>query len=185
MGDARLKQTFDEIQRGEDSNVKVFMFDRDKRKFIIDQQFERMPNKTYRFNIPVPAHRTIDDLLCIEHYLTDEQLATVDAEGRRVFLAHDFLGNGKSKDGQFLWKQSKAPGEKGYNPIEILDGGNDKKIVNRIDDEDDCPENCALSKAKLVEHIKNRDEGFDFDLSAFEPLLEVIRKIVEDAENAA
>ncbi len=175
-GDAELLSIFKYLQKGKDSNIKICMFDRDVHKYIISDEFEEGQNNVFRFNIPIPNHRNEEDLISIEHYLTDEDLQTMDSEGRKVFLAKDFNSKGISSDKIFFWKHSKTPNSKDYNPLEIVNGSGNKKVF-KIDE--DVENNYALSKVDLVENIKNKKIGFNFNLSEFEKILIIIKKIVD------
>lgn len=181
-GDAELFSIFKYLQKGSDPNIKICIFDRDVLKYIISNEYEEGENNVFRFNIPTPSHRNNADLISIEHYLTDDNLHTIDNAGRKVFLAKDFNSKGITSDRQFIWKHAKTPDSKDYNPLEIISGSGNKKVF-KVDEETET--NYALSKIDLIEHIKNKDEGFEFDLSQFEKILIVIKKIVdyEDSKN--
>lgn len=181
-GDAELFSIFKYLQKGNDSNIKICIFDRDVLKYIIPNEYEEGENNVFRFNIPTPSHRNTADLISIEHYLTDDDLHTIDNAGRKVFLAKDFNSKGITSDRQFIWKHAKTPESKDYNPLEIISGSGNKKVF-KVDEEIET--NYALSKIDLIEHIKNKDAGFEFDLSQFEKILTVIKKIVDcvDSKN--
>lgn len=178
-GDGELKKMFDYLQKGNDTNIKIFMFDRDVSDKIIDKEYEEASNKVYRFNIPIPSHRKEGDKIAIEHYLTDDDLSTVDSNGKRVFLAKDFDSKGVSLDGKYMRQHAKSHDNKSYDPLEIVNGSNDKRVFS-IKPGDDT--NYAMTKNELVTHIKNADEGFVFNLEAFKLILDVIKKIVERAD---
>ena len=178
-GDGELKKMFDYMQKGNDTNIKIFMFDRDVTDKIIPQEYEESINKVYRFNIPIPPHRSADDKIAIEHYLTDENLATIDKDGKRIFLAKDFDSKGISLDGKYMRQHAKAHDNIKYDPLEIVNGTDEKRVYRNVPDDN---KNFAMTKDNLVTHISNVDEGFDFNLSAFKLILDVIRKIVVHAD---
>lgn len=178
-GDGELLKLYEYLQKGADTNVKICMFDRDVIDKIITEEYERGNNKTYRFNIPVPSFRSKDDLISIEHYLKDDELKTLDSEGRRIFLANEFDNRGISNDKKYTWPHAISKNDKRYNPLEIINGSGDKKVFMIDDDE----KNYALTKDAFITHIENGDSGFNFNLDEFKLILDVIEKIVNDADN--
>lgn len=174
-GDGELAKIFDYLQKGNDSNIKICMFDRDNINYIFSETFLRGNNRVYKFNLLPPSHRNKNDLISVEHCLTDDALKTFDANGRRIFLSGEFGGTGISTDNQYLCHH-----KMGTNPLEILDGSNTKKVF-RIDTQD--TSNYALTKDDFVQHIINNDPGFDsFSFEGFRPTLDMIKTIVQDAE---
>lgn len=175
-GDGELDKIFSYLQKGNDSNIKICMFDRDKPKYTVLEPYVRGENKVYKFSLQVPPHRNSEDLISVEHCLTDEALKTVDTNGRRIFLSGEFGVTGITSDGLFLCHH-----KMGTTPLEIIDGSNDKKVY-RTDGQDTT--NYALTKDDFVQHIIDSDPGFDaFSFEGFRPTLELIKTIVEDVEN--
>ena len=116
-------------------------------------------------------------MISVEHCLTDEDLKTVDTKGRRIFLSGEFGVTGITSDGLFVCHH-----KIGTNPLEIIDGSNDKKVY-KTDGQDTA--NYALTKDDFVQHIIDNDPGFDaFSFEGFRPTLELINEIVKDAENS-
>lgn len=174
-GDGELSKIFDYLQKGNDSNIKLCMFDRDNPDFIFSVPYLRGDNRVYKFNLLPPSHRSETDLISVEHCLTDDALKTVDADGRRIFLSGEFGVTGITSDNQYLCHH-----KMGGNPLEILDGSNTKKVY-RMDSQD--PVNYALTKDDFVQHIINNDPGFDaFSFDGFRPTLDLIKTIVQDAD---
>lgn len=174
-GDGELDKIFSYLQKGNDSNIKICMFDRDKPKYTVNEPYVRGTNKVYKFSLQIPPHRNSEDLISVEHCLTDEALKTVDTNGRRIFLSGEFGVTGITSDGLFLCHHKMVT-----TPLEIIDGSNDKKVY-RTDGQDTT--NYALTKDDFVQHIIDNDPGFDaFSFEGFRPTLELIKIIVEDAE---
>ena len=179
-GDSELQNICDYLQKGNDTNIKICMFDRDVPNRIKNEEYTSYPNKTFRFNIPIPPHRNADDKISIEHYLKDEDLATVDSNGRKIFLAKDFDNVGRSLDGQYFHQHARPHTHAQYNPLEIINGSEDRRVYSTRTGDD---KNYALTKDQFVEHIENHDDGFNFDLSAYKMILDVIKKIVEKCDS--
>ena len=175
-GDGELAKIFDYLQKGNDTNIKICMFDRDNQKYIFSDTFIRGDNLVYKFNLCTPKHRDKADLISIEHCLTDEELKTVDTNGRRIFLAGEFNKiTGLTSDTQYLCRH-----KIGSNPLEILDGSNDKKVYKTSGTDE---LNYALTKDDFIEHIIKSDPGFDsFSFEGFRPTLDTIKAIIQDAE---
>ena len=177
-GDGELAKIFDYLQKGNDTNIKICMFDRDNPTYIFSDAFLRGNNQVYKFNLRTPQHRSETDLISVEHCLTDEELKTVDANGRRLFLAGEFSKSTRiTVDQQYVCHH-----RIGSNPLEILDGSNDKKVY-KISGNDES--NYALTKDDFIQHVINNDPGFDsFSFEGFRPTLDTIKAIIQDAEGA-
>lgn len=175
-GDGELDRIFTYLQKGNDSNIKICIFDRDNTKYFFPAPFLRGSNNVYKFNIPTPSHRNDGDMISIEHCFTDAALQTTDKNGRRIFLSGDFKSNGISTDGQFVCHH-----KLGKNPLEILDGSGTKKVYSVPSN--DTTKNYALTKDDFVQHIIDKDSGYEnFSFEGFRPILEMIRTIVTDAK---
>ena len=174
-GDGELSKIFDYLQKGNDSNIKLCMFDRDKPDYIFHKSYVRGENRVYKFNLLPPLHRGETDLISVEHCLTDDALKTIDANGRRIFMSGEFGITGLTADNQYVCHH-----KMGTNPLEILDGSNTKKVY-KTDSQD--VTNYALTKDDFVEHIINNDPGFEaFSFDGFRPTLDLIKEIVQDAD---
>ena len=175
-GDGELAKIFDYLQKGNDTNIKICMFDRDNPTYIFSDTFLRGNNQVYKFNLCTPQHRSKTDLISVEHCLTDSELKTVDANGRRIFLAGEFSKITRiTADEQYVCHH-----KIGSNPLEILDGSNDKKVY-KISANDES--NYALTKDDFVQHIIDNDPGFvKFSFDGFRPTLDTIKAIIQDAE---
>lgn len=172
-GDGELNKIFNYLQKGMDDNIKICLFDRDNPTYIFNERFLPGGNKTYKLNIPTPSHRKDTDLISIEHCLSDADLKTVDAEGRRIFFVGEFNARGLSLDGQYMCGQPQVSNK---NPLEILTGADNNKKVYSVNVEDE--KNYALSKNAFVQHIIDNDPGFDsFSFDGFRPILELIQEI--------
>lgn len=179
-GDGELKTLYDYLQKGSDSNIKICIFDRDQPKMIIDKEYEAGDNSVFRFNIPIPPHRSQEDKISIEHYLTDADLSTFDADEKKMFLAKDFDDQGRSLDAKFIRQHAISSTDSKYNPLEILTGSEGQRVFVMSPGD---TKNYALSKDEFVTHILNGDAGFDFDFSNFKLILDVIKKIVEKCDS--
>lgn len=183
-GDSELETIYNYLQIGSDSNIKICMFDRDNEKYIIDEEFQKSgKNQVYKFNIPIPNHRHKEDLISIEHYLKDEELKTLDKDGKRIFLAKEFSDKGIFLEThglmcRYIMNNSQ---KQAYHPLLIIDGNADKKVYN-IDEKD--KKNYALPKEKFVSNIENNIDGFNkFDFSEFSKIFDIIEKIRLDSES--
>lgn len=185
LGDSELNNIYEYLQKGNDNNIKICIFDRDNPKYIIsDKKFEKGLNKVYKFCIPTPSNRNDDDLISIEHYLKDEELTTKDDKGRRMFLAKEFSQQGIDKQThQFMCRYIANNSKKqGYHPLLIIDGNDDKKVYKINDDKAEF--NYALSKENFVTNIEDGIYGFDnFDFSEFRKIFDIINEIVENEKN--
>ncbi len=179
-GDGELKKLFDYLQKGKDTNIKICMFDRDSEKMIINKKFEEAPNNVFRFNIPIPNHRNAEDKISIEHYFTDDDLNTVDSNGRKIFLAKEFDDKGMSLDGKYFYQYAKKHNDPKYNPLEIINGCESKRVFKN---EPNNMDNFAMTKDDLAKHVMNKDDNFKFDLNSFKLILDVIQEIIICSDN--
>lgn len=106
-------------------------------------------------------------------------MSTIDSDGKKLFLAKEFDDVGRSLDGQFFRQHAKRHDHEKYDPLEILNGSEDKRVYS-IHQNDS--KNYALTKDQFVAHIENQDNGFDFDFSAYRLILGIIEKIVAEAD---
>ncbi len=174
-GDGELSKIYDYLQKGNDSNIKLCMFDRDNEKYIFSEPFIRGNNNVYKFNLVTPLHHSETDLISVEHCLSDDALKTTDENGRRIFLSGEFASTGISIDNNFFCRHNM-----GDNPLEILDGSKSKKVY-KTDSQDET--NYALTKDDFVQHIIDKDPGFDdFSFEGFRPTLDLIKDIIRDVE---
>lgn len=178
-GDNELNKKYEYFQKGNDLNIKICMFDRDVSTYIIDGEFDFAPNRVYKFNIPIPSHRKKEDLISIEHYFTDDDLSSFDSDGRKLFMAKDFFENGLSFDSQYIYQYVRSTNNPKYNPLEIIDGSDNKRVYKSIIND---KKNYALSKDAFANHVVNNDEGFNFNTDAFKMILDVIKNIINHAE---
>lgn len=183
-GDSELEKIYNYLQIGNDNNIKICMFDRDNKNYIINEEFQKSgKNKVYKFNIPIPSHRCKEDLISIEHYLKDEELKTLDKEGKRMFLAKEFSDKGIFLEThelicRYIMNNSQ---KQAYHPLLIIDGNDDKKVYN-INEKDE--KNYALPKEIFVSNIENNIDGFNkFEFSEFSKIFDVIEKIRLDSES--
>lgn len=179
FGSSELDKIYTEISKSQDDNIKICIYDRDEDKKIWKNKFESSTNKVYKFNIPTPRHRIESDKISIEHYFSDDQIKTLDENGKRLFVAKEFNSRGNLIDGEgfspFPIRRKEI-----YTkyPLHILDGGDDSTEVY-LGEQD---KNMALSKMKFATYIKEKHSGFDFDLSAFKPIVDIIDEIILNEE---
>lgn len=175
FGESELSKLYSELSKSKDENIKICIFDRDVT--IIKQHFDKSTNKVYKFSIPAPPHRTETEKISIEHYFTDEQIKTFDENGHRLFMAKEFNDEGRIIDGDNYFTPYTILKQKDYYPLKILDGNEPKVEVRKCNSK----QNIALSKMKFAKYVIDSHTGFEFDLSVFNPIVEVIKEIITDA----
>jgi len=165
----RCKQLADHLQK----QVTIAVFDRDKQNTVLQVHDESIgykiwDNNVYSFAIPIPEHRKRDGSkdICIEHYYQDEEIKSLDVNGRRLYLYDEF--NSRSLRHKEDMRLS-IPQKQNAKPKAILD--ND--VYN------DKGENVALSKDAFANYIYEQSDGFnDFSFDEFARIFEVIEKIL-------
>ena len=178
FGDSNLDNRFKTLQCTSDKSIKICVFDRDNIKYIVENNFVQGKNNTYKFSIPKPSHRSEDDLIAIEHYFKDEEIIKADNDGYRMFLLKEFRSDGTTADDKYYSPYPVRIQKK--NPLHILDGRDENSRVVLRSQRD---KNIALVKKKFAEHVVAKDEGFDFNMSEFALIADVIEKIIDSAES--
>ena len=156
----------------------IFMFDRDRDEIIRKVEdpatgYKSWGNNVYSFAIPIPTHRAAESCACIESYYTDEELRTLDEEGRRLFLSTEF----NPTSGRHRTDSRLSMGNRGKLPAEGRGA-----IMKIVDSEvfDEQSRNVALSKADFAGNVLTGNGNFGtFDFEAFRSIVSVIDNIVE------
>lgn len=150
----------------------ICIFDRDEPSITSamggtsDSAFKSHGNDVYSFCIPVPNDREEEDRLCIELYYKDQDLKTLDRNGRRIYRSNEFNNkSGKLKEDPII-----SVGNQGYlsnHPIIDCD----------VFDADS--KNIALPKSKFSEYVYHDEKGFEnFDIGSFRLIFDVIQEIL-------
>lgn len=157
--------------------IEIYLFDRDVPK--INNKVSESPllyrnwgKKIYSMLLPVPPHRSFDEI-CIEQYYTDDEIKTKTKNGWRIYLSSEFdqnTGNHLTETGIIYANTSylKAPYPRilDYNVLKISNG-----------------KNIALSKKAFAENIVNGTGEFKkVSLENFRVVFELISKIIEDSK---
>ena len=179
-GSGELDKLYSELRKSQDTNIKICIYDRDEISKIFASPFESTSNQVYRFNIPVPSCRSITDKISIEHYFTDEQIKTIDENGRRLYMANEFDSRGTLINGTgFSPFPIKRDKEYTRYPLHILDGGDETTVVYLGTQN----KNMALNKMTFANYVKDRHSGFDFDMTVFQPIIDLINHIITDSKS--
>lgn len=171
MGDSQLYTMVEAFKKSPQLRKIIFMFDRDNEQYIkkyAKEEFNNHKNNVYSFCIP-----KIDDTLdkiSLEFYYKEDDLKTVDENGRRLFLSSEFnQKTAVSKCQKFVTEDK----NKAAKSLVIIDDA-----VFSLDDEE-CKINLALSKNKFAENILNDVDNFNnFDIEKFKKIFDVIKKIL-------
>lgn len=171
MGSDPLSKMIETIKNIPNNRKIIAIFDRDEDSILNkygEEPFKYLGNNAYAFCIP----KVSDDLdqISIEYYYSEENLKTLDKQGRRLFCGSEFHTSGNSIDNGYQTKEKNKAGKRA-----IIDS-------NVFCDTDRAQENSvALSKNNFAENILNGEEGFqDFDFSNFSKIFDVVRMIIDD-----
>lgn len=173
MGYDPLSKMIESIKNIPNNRKIIAIFDRDEDSILNkygEEPFKYLGNNVYAFCIPKVSNDL--DQISIEYYYSEENLKTLDKQGRRLFFGSEFHKSGNSIDNGYQTKEKNKAGKKA-----IIDS-------NVFCDTDRAQENSvALSKNNFAENILNEEEGFqDFDFSNFDKIFNVIRMITEHSE---
>jgi len=174
MGEIKLRQKCDSLSSIPlAGNTKyVFIFDRDNPDTISKVNegihFKKWSDKVFSFSIPVPKHRKKTPEISIEFNYTDDEIKTVDKEGRRLFISHEFHRDSQihKTENLFCKDQNKFK----TNRICIIDD-HVYSIENKT-------RNLALPKKKFAKYVLEREPNFDnFDFTNFCKIFDNLEKI--------
>jgi RNA-directed DNA polymerase len=164
----------------------IFIFDRDNPQIInkvseSDKGYKYWGNNVFSFAIPIPDHRRNYENISIEFYYTDNEIATEDLAGRRLFLTSEFderSGNYKQTPIIHVGNQHKLRGVTKREKSKIVDS--DIGVFNMEG------QNIALSKAMFIENVGQDIFPFDkFEFEPFRKIFEMIEKILQNTDKDA
>lgn len=169
MGSDPLSKMIESIKNIPNNRKIIAIFDRDEDLILNkygEEPFKYLGNNVYAFCIPKVSNNL--DQISIEYYYSEENLKTLDKQGRRLFCGSEFHTSGNSIDNGYQTKEKNKAGKRA-----IIDS-------NVFCDTDRAQENSvALSKNNFAENILNREEGFQhFDFSNFSKIFDVVRMII-------
>jgi RNA-directed DNA polymerase len=171
MNDTELLKICQTYSRNHQPRKIICIFDRDNPPIINKvtdngKNYKSWGNNVYSFAIPTPSHRTTDPKVSIELYYTDDEIKTLDSDGRRLFLSSEF----SPKSARHISENLNCTD---YSKIhdtftKIID-------CNVYDDKE---RNVALSKMTFASNILNKKKHFDnFKFDEFIKIFDVINEI--------
>ncbi len=176
-GDSGLQKICEHVSKIPKEQPVICIFDRDITNTVRDMHddtvgYKIWNNNTYSFCIPIPAFRNSHKYVTIESYYQDNEIKTIDNNGRRLFLTSEF----KEKSGKH-----KEDSNLNFTTIGYLKNNTDelnaKIIDSHVYDEND--NNTALSKSDFSNNILNGIESFsEFNLEEFKSIFEIIKQIL-------
>ena len=167
MGSGELYKFCSQLSRLPQPIPVVCVFDRDEGNSFLSKvtgsnwEYKDWSNNVFSLAIPIPAFRESEPEICIEMLYRDEEIKTIDENGRRLFFNTEFdsVTSFLLEDRDIIVSQLPKK-----NKIKkIIDDGvhhrNGKKL--------------SLSKEGFANHILQGKDGFDsFGLDGFKPLFE-------------
>src|ERR1043166_958971 len=153
---------------------KVFIFDRDNKQILkdvtADGGVKDWGNNVFSFALPTPPHRLQSKGICIEMYYSNTEIQTMDPDGRRLFLSHEFDETGMHKDDPSIRVGNRhlVKGATTEQEAKIIDSD-----VYRLS------KAIGLSKTKFADCIANDVAPFaNFNFEAFHLIFEILDQIV-------
>jgi hypothetical protein len=170
--------------------LKVFIFDSDEPNINNahkDSIFKYYGNNVYSLILPVPLHRKTTPLISTENYYTDDEIKTLDINGRRLFLANEFdketckhltINNVYGLDINKNIPDNHILDNKVYK-VEGAETILKKDIFNYCN-----KQNIALTKNDFAENILNKTKPFDkISVDTFRLVFDILTKIQKDSLN--
>lgn len=157
--------------------IEIYLFDRDVSK--INSKVSEPPllyknweKKIYSLLLPIPPHRTFDEI-CIEQYYTDDEIKIKTKNGWRLYLSNEFdqnTGSHLTETGILYantsYLKASFPRILDYNVLKLSNG-----------------KNIALSKKAFAENISNGTGDFKgVSFENFRIIFEQIAKILKEAK---
>ncbi len=149
-----------------------FIFDRDDAKILKDvvvsgEDWKVWGNNVFSVVLPVPDFRKDHPEISIEFLYNDDEIKTLDCNGRRLFLSNEFMEKSGRNEELNLTCQSKKK---------------DAKHLTIIDESvyDSEGINVALTKNDFAKNIQSSKADFGtFDFSGFIPLFDMIFELAD------
>lgn len=178
-GDSQLKTMMEQLAKLDNKRKIIGIFDRDDKDIIKFTSADtctyknlRPGSNVYVFSIPLVNEAEYGTRISIEHYYHKKDLLK-ECEGKRLFLGEEFLINMNSKDGKYQTRAKKLP-----HKIEV-NGVIDEAVYNYSDVEQTT--SIALTKNDFADLVcGDTDYSTDFDLSNFNQIIDVLRKIINE-----
>lgn len=182
MGDDTLFRLLQDMAKVSPARMIIGVFDRDNSQLLAElladgsNIHEFLKHKVYSVVLPLKNQELYGGSISIEHYYKKDDLLKADGNGRRLFLGSEFYKSGNSRDGKYQTKFS------GIAHKVVSNGIIDEKVFMAEDLEQ--ANSVALSKGKFTELIYEEDQfAKEFDFSAFEDLIQILRELCTNKEN--
>ncbi len=166
MGDTILYRMVDEFKKIPNNRKIICVFDRDNENILKNHgSDEFIPHGNEVFSFCIPKIDEDLDKISIEFYYSENELKTLDADNRRLFLGQEFnVSSGVSECKNYVLQDKQKAGKK-----IVIDTS-----VFKIEDD----ESSALSKENFAKNIFEDVSGFDsFNFINFKLIFDVINKI--------
>jgi tetratricopeptide (TPR) repeat protein len=179
-GDNQLLKLCDAIKEAHHDIPQIFIFDQDNPETIKkvtdrNKPFKYWQNKVYSFVLPTPQNRNkYKGNICIEYYFTDEEIKTVDQNGKRLYISSEF-----SFESARLLNNSNIS----YGLLKKLKDPANPQNIKIIDDDvfDESSRKISLSKNNFADNICNDVKPFDnFDFNNFSLIFNIVGNILKD-----
>ena len=163
QGSSQMKTLCKSLCHRQQTPPVVFLFDSDEPGTV--QEFSSSTggrkdwgNNVYSFVLPNPTHRATDKRLCIELLYMDVDLKRTDSNGRRLYLASEFLAGSNRHAVEDVF----CPGL-----------GRTTLVAESVFDFTNPPRSIGLTKVPFAKFIAEQETGV-IDFSGFEPLLTML-----------
>ena len=95
VGNKTLQKIRDYNAIFHNNKLRIFIFDPDVKEIIEEHKddsksYKYWKNNVYSFILPIPKFREDTPLISIENYFSDEDIKTIDDQGRRLYMAGEF-----------------------------------------------------------------------------------------------
>lgn len=178
MGETELMSLCEQFSKTLQPRKIICIFDRDNPKIIakITDPYVDFENNVYALCIPKPQHRESYNNISIEFLYTDEEIKTIDDNGKRLLFSNEV-------EKIVTQKMSQKTSDVKFLKLDVpdIDDELNKKIYDQdIDKVVDSGGNLVgLSKSVFAQNIFENKEGFsNFSIEPFKETFEIIESII-------
>lgn len=174
----------------ENEYLKIFILDSDDPKINNEHKnniFKYHGNNVYSLILPIPIHRKTTPLISTENYYTDEEIKTLDINGRRLFLSNEFnkeTCKHLTIDNIYALGVNKDTPDNHILDHKVYKISSVKPIFKKDIYNNPNKQNIALTKNAFAENILNKTKPFDtISVDNFKLVFDILLKIQNSSLN--
>ena len=187
VGNKTLQKIRDYNAIFHNNKLRIFIFDPDVKEIIEEHKddsksYKYWKNNVYSFILPIPKFREDTPLISIENYFSDEDIKTIDDQGRRLYMAGEFdKETGRHKEDKEIITLASISDIDNH----IIDSRvfriSDMNITRKNAHSYEPKKNVALSKNDFANNILEKRGNFsNVKFDSFTLIFDLIEQIFEE-----